>query len=83
MQNVTLLINSKEKNAPCAKVLHIRVTGPATTLWADPIYVLLRILDVTSLAVQAVLRVNLQAWLLRLLVNDNFVHTGWAIARLR
>lgn len=39
---------------------HVGIIRAATTFWRDPIDVLVRVLDVASLAVDAVLRVDLE-----------------------
>src|SRR5690606_34686656 len=62
--------------------LHPVVDRALTALRSDPHDVLCGVLDVAGLAVNAVLRIDLQA-ILAVVVLDELVHHGGAIARLR
>src|SRR5882757_9013207 len=62
---------------------HIRIVRAAATLGHDPVYVLRRILDVTSLAVDAVLRADLQSLVIAVRRIDDLVDAGRTITLLR
>src|SRR5215472_19062318 len=62
---------------------HIRVIGPAASLRYDPIDVLPGVLDVAGLAVNAILRVDLQIWVARLCLPHDFVDAGGTITLFR
>lgn len=62
--------------------LHAVVGGAATSLGHHPVDVLLGVLDITGLAVDAVLSVDLQLHVAALLVGHVLVDAGWAEALL-
>src|SRR5215813_6359188 len=64
--------------------LHVRIIRSSSALGRHPVDVLPRVLDVARLAVDAVLRVDLQALrrCARLFVGDELVHAGGAVALL-
>ena len=53
--------------------LHIRIIGAAAAFWTDPIDVLVRVFDIARFAVDAVLRIDLEAfgavWFLNPLID--------------
>src|SRR3954471_21335352 len=61
--------------------LHVRVIGASAAFGGDPVNVLGRILDVTSLAVDAILGVDLEPRL-SILTIDKFVHARRTITLL-
>src|SRR5690625_4580561 len=63
-------------------VLHIWIVRSTTTFWRDPDNVLRRVLDVAGLAVDAVLRVDLQTRLAGA-VFDEFINPRRTVATLR
>lgn len=74
--------NEREKKR---NYLCVRVLGSTATLWHGPVNVLARILDIAGLAVNAVLRVDLEALGAsgsRFIINK-LVHTGRAETTLR
>lgn len=62
--------------------LHAVVGGATASLGHHPVDVLLGVLDITGLAVDAVLRVDLQLHVAALLVGHVLVDAGWAEALL-
>src|SRR5882672_2489991 len=62
--------------------LHVRVVRSASALWRDPNDVLGRVLDVAGLAVDAVLRVDLET-VGAVIVVDEFVHARRTVAAFR
>ena len=63
--------------------LHIGIVWAAAALGRYPDDVLGRILDVTRLTVDAILRVDLQSRIAAIVVTDDFVYTGRAVALFR
>ena len=64
-------------------VLHIGVVGPAAALWDSPIDILGWVLDVARLAVNTVLRIDLQPRISAALVPQNFINSGRAVSLFR
>src|SRR3546814_1630882 len=62
--------------------LHVRISRPTATFRHHPIDILRRILDVAGLAMDAVLRVDLQTRV-TFFGSDDFVNPGRAISLLR
>ena len=62
--------------------LHVRVVWPAGALRGDPVNILAGLLDIASLAVHAVLRVDLESPI-ALVVGNHFVDTRRAVALRR
>src|SRR5690348_8054510 len=79
-------ISKKEKRTKEKKnCLCVRVLGSTATLWHGPVNVLARVLDIAGLAVNAVLRVDLEtlgASGARLILNK-LIHTSRAETTLR
>src|SRR5215207_2307389 len=63
------------------RLSHVRIIRASTAFGRDPVDVLGRILDVTGLAVNAILRVDLEPWLTAFSF-DKFVNAGRAISLL-
>ena len=59
--------------------LHLRVDRAFATLRHNPGNVLRGILDIAGLAMHAILRIDLQAWIVTGFVPHDLVHAGRAI----
>ena len=63
--------------------LHIGIIGSATALGRDPVDILGRVLNIASLAMHAVLGVDLQAWVAAIAVAHDFIDPSRAVPLLR
>src|SRR3546814_13109572 len=78
----TAAADSGAPSAISATALHVRIIRPTATFRHHPIDILRRILDVAGLAMDAVLRVDLQTRV-TFFGSDDFVNPGRAISLLR
>ena len=69
-------------SANILRPLHVWIIRAATTFWHDPVDILCRILDITGLTMNTVLRIDLQSRIRAVVVGDDFIDAGRTIALL-
>jgi hypothetical protein len=73
------------ENGKFAPQLHIRIVRPASAFRRDPLYIFGWVLDVASFAMDAILRIDDEAWIhaVSLVLVYDFVHPSRAVKARR